>query len=50
MVEEMPKLRIVAQELWDAVKERQKEIRRSMTGKRSREIRAERARRPRSIR
>ena len=46
IVEEVPDLRIVAQELWNAVEKRQKGIRRSVTGERSSEIRSERARRP----
>ena len=46
IVEEVPELRIVAQELWDAAKGRQKGIRRSVTSDRSRAVRSERARRP----
>ena len=46
IIEEVPELRIVPQDLWDAVKERQKDVRRVVTADRSRAIRSERARRP----
>ncbi len=46
IIEEVPELRIVPQDLWDAVKERQKATRRTVTSDRSQGIRTERARRP----
>ena len=46
IIEEVPELRIVSQDLWDAVKERQEKTRRTVTADRAREIRSERARRP----
>ena len=46
IIEEVPELRIVSQDLWDAVKERQEKTRRTVTADRARGIRSERARRP----
>jgi len=46
IIEDVPELRIVPQDLWDAVKERQKDMRRTVIAKRSHGIRSERARRP----
>lgn len=46
IVEEVPDLRIVSQEVWDAVKKRQNAIRRNATSSRARGMRTERARRP----
>ena len=46
IIEEIPELRIVPQDLWDTVKERQEKTRRTVTPERSQGIRLERARRP----
>ena len=46
IIEEVPELRIVPQDLWDAVKERQEKTRQTVTADRSHGIRSERARRP----
>ena len=46
IIEEVPELSIVPRELWDAAKERQNGIRRTVTSDRSRGVRSERARRP----
>ena len=46
IIEEVPELRIVPQDLWDAVKERQEKTRQTVTADRARGIRSERARRP----
>ena len=45
VIEEVPSLRIVPQHLWDAVKERQNGLRRTMTSPSDRSVRSERAKR-----
>ena len=49
VIEEVPELRIVDQELWDEVKTRQKATRHTVSSERSRGGRPERARRPRYL-